>query len=563
MRDLGNMGESVFALWCNQVGLTANSSRIDRTGWDFFIEFPVENDRHISLDMQQAPLECKVQVKATDKQDRKLPIKLSTLERLIKTQMPAFFCFIEFDRGNDPVSAFLVHVGKDIIEKTLQRLREADISEKRDKINKMTLTIHYENPHKLNQLDGVSLKEAILSYVEQGIESYINQKNKLINSLGFEDGNGHIRFNLEGKENFQDFVDVFLGRKSEVSIKQFIVTKKRFGIEEKLPCCISEEGKLSILNPIPFVDGQITIKENLLSAGISLPARMYVLPQELYTILPQEMFRFRIKTEYFDLIIEPFVNKANISFSFDGEKRLELNSLTNEIKFLFMIISSTESLLIDLIFSGFPKLSFRSSSMDLNSRCDHLNFNIAEKLNEELNCLDETKSLCLFFGIDDRVSMTRYEILKSKKLINNMYLILNVANSQLPQDKVLLFESEVKENKEKFFLEENLNNTVCLCFIHTDIGNYRVGFIFSLIGKVKIFAKKYTLISEKVSIDYKIAIPSNQSMDYDSVNQELKLQVDNICNTYLENNYTVIQTFQLSNPREPNFFLLLDETERI
>lgn len=238
------------------------------------------------------------------------------------------------------------------------------------------------------------------------------------------------------------------------------------------------------------------------------------------------MFRFRIKTEYFDLIIEPFVNKANVSFSFDGEKRLELNSLTNEIKFLFMIISSTESLLIDLVFSGFPKLSFRSSSMELNSNCDDLNFNIADKLNEELNCLDETKSLCLFFGIEDRVSMTRYEILKSKQLISDMHLILNAVNSQLPQDKVLLFKSEVKENKEEFFLEANLKNNVCLCLIHTDIGNYRVGFIFSLIGKAKIDDEKYTLISEKVSIDYKIAILSNQSMDYDSVNQELKLQVD-------------------------------------
>ena len=93
--------------------------------------------------MQQAPLECKIQVKATDKQDRKLAIELSTLQRLIKTQMPAFFCFIEFDRGNDPVSAFLVHIGKDLIEKTLQRLRKAEISDRRNKINKMTLTIHY------------------------------------------------------------------------------------------------------------------------------------------------------------------------------------------------------------------------------------------------------------------------------------------------------------------------------------------------------------------------------------------------------------------------------------
>jgi hypothetical protein len=40
MRDLGTMGESTFSLWCSQAGLIPNGSKIDRTGWDFYVEFP-------------------------------------------------------------------------------------------------------------------------------------------------------------------------------------------------------------------------------------------------------------------------------------------------------------------------------------------------------------------------------------------------------------------------------------------------------------------------------------------------------------------------------------------
>lgn len=45
MRDLGLMGESTFSLWCAEVGLIPNGSQIDKTGWDFFVEFPFDSDR--------------------------------------------------------------------------------------------------------------------------------------------------------------------------------------------------------------------------------------------------------------------------------------------------------------------------------------------------------------------------------------------------------------------------------------------------------------------------------------------------------------------------------------
>jgi hypothetical protein len=62
MRDLGSMGEENFKLWCDSVGLIANRSQIDRTGWDFFVEFPLEQIGSIPYDLLPTPIECKVQV---------------------------------------------------------------------------------------------------------------------------------------------------------------------------------------------------------------------------------------------------------------------------------------------------------------------------------------------------------------------------------------------------------------------------------------------------------------------------------------------------------------------
>ncbi|NET70353.1 MAG: hypothetical protein F6K62_04880 [Sphaerospermopsis sp. SIO1G2] len=56
-RDLGALGETEFKRLCNQVGITIHKSEMDRTGWDFFIEFPWMQDNLYPQDILPAPLE--------------------------------------------------------------------------------------------------------------------------------------------------------------------------------------------------------------------------------------------------------------------------------------------------------------------------------------------------------------------------------------------------------------------------------------------------------------------------------------------------------------------------
>mgnify|MGYP000156224688 CR=1 FL=1 len=44
MRDLGTMGETVFENICAQAGIACNGSKIDRTGWDYIVEFEFCNE---------------------------------------------------------------------------------------------------------------------------------------------------------------------------------------------------------------------------------------------------------------------------------------------------------------------------------------------------------------------------------------------------------------------------------------------------------------------------------------------------------------------------------------
>lgn len=163
MRDIGRMGENIFQFWCNSVGLTANGSKVDKRGWDCFVEFPNNSSGVIPRDLVPKPIECKVQVKSTDLKKKGEDIKLSNLESLVKTQMPVFFCFIEFDGTNDPQAAYLVHVGKEVIERTLKRIRKLYSQGEGDRLNKHTMIIKYTDSDRLEQTTGENLKRTIES----------------------------------------------------------------------------------------------------------------------------------------------------------------------------------------------------------------------------------------------------------------------------------------------------------------------------------------------------------------------------------------------------------------
>ena len=127
LRNLGEMGERTLGLWASQVGISANKSDPDKTGWDFFLELPLELDASetvtVPLDKVARSIQCLVQVKSTDRQPKQRQVKLSNWQKMVMSPLPAFFLVLEFDGKDRCQRAYLVHVGAEHIRRVLKRLR--------------------------------------------------------------------------------------------------------------------------------------------------------------------------------------------------------------------------------------------------------------------------------------------------------------------------------------------------------------------------------------------------------------------------------------------------------
>src|SRR5690554_79287 len=96
---IGGVGEAQFKLMCETAGIVANPSLTDAYGWDFNVEFPCSDKHDSSLNpmLIASPIECKVQVKATRTERKKVQVKLSNLKRMALYPLPSFFFFIEYN----------------------------------------------------------------------------------------------------------------------------------------------------------------------------------------------------------------------------------------------------------------------------------------------------------------------------------------------------------------------------------------------------------------------------------------------------------------------------------
>lgn len=350
MRDLGLMGESTFSLWCAEVGLIPNGSQIDKTGWDFFVEFPFNSDLS-PLEIHKPAFECKVQVKATDKNDRKLSITLSNLRRLITAQMPAFFVFIEFDKKEVAQRAYMVHVDNELISKVLKRLHEIEQSDQDNNFNKRTMTIYYDDSNLLETSNGNTLKNCFLRYIGNDISEYISNKKAHLESTGYEDGFAQLTFTTEGEENLKSLIDVSLGIE-EVEIAKFRGVDARFGILSKNPLFNSNGGKLAMPNLKPTAEGKIRFKEDRLSVGLSFECKFYISP--FNQMLPDFLKKMRVEGEFFDLKFNLYTGAASYSFSFGEGIRLEVSKFRNAVKLLNLLSKSGKKVVAELIFDGFP-----------------------------------------------------------------------------------------------------------------------------------------------------------------------------------------------------------------
>lgn len=488
MRDLGVMGESTFTLWCADAGLISNGSQIDKTGWDFFVEFPFSPDLSPNQ-IHKSALECKVQVKATDINNRKISITLSNLRRLITAQMPAFFVFIEFDGKSFAQRAFVVHVDNCLITKVLKRLHELEQSNEESNLNKRTMTIHYDETNLLDEASGDSLKRRFNSYIGGDIEKYIENKKSHLESTGYENGFAQITFVTEGEDNLKSLIDVSLGLESETDISRLKGFDTRFGVLSSKPFVDLDGGKLKMPDIKPTAKGMIRFREKSLSPALSFGAKFYYSP--FNKIMPDDLKKIRVEGDFFDLIFNPCTGAASYSFSFGEGIRMEVSQFRDAIKLLNLLCSSDKKMYAELVFDGFPVIKF-------NVGCKGEEFNFSD----ELRALNSAIKLMLEFDVTETVDISFDEVSRYQSHICQLEQIFLTPHN--------LFKIEYRIEGEGYDLSKE---TACVFFVSAPVGSHVFGVLLVLIGRPNMLDNgKYQLIAKEAIIEEKIISGRDQSI---------------------------------------------------
>lgn len=502
MRNLGQMGENTFSLWCADVGLVANGSQIDITGWDFFVEFPFYNSCD-SYEVHKAAIECKVQVKATDKNDRKLQITLSNLRRLITLQMPAFFVFIEFDGGNTSKRAFVVHVDNTLISNVLERLHKIEQSKDENKLNKRTMTIHYDESNELKNLNGSCLKKALESYIGNDFSKYIKNKINHLKSTGFEDGFGLINFTIDGSDNIKKLINSSLGVKNKIDVSNFKLKHQRFGIENISNFLELDDGKIEIIDVKPNADGKIIFKKDNLSIGLVFNCKIFISP--FNNFLPKELQNIRIEGEFFEFVFNPKTGVSNYSFSFGKGFRCELNKFRSALELLKLLSSINTSVIAELIFDGYPSIQLKLRSLSQEFLFE-----------QELYILECSIKMLSEFNITSYVDISLKEISQYGELIIQFSNIFCYSSNKFKIEFTI-----VEDYKKEFNPKEE---AACIYFVSILIGSVLLGSIIVFTGLAKTKDDlSYELIVKDVYIEKKIAIEASRGINKNDIINELTL----------------------------------------
>ena len=467
MRDLGAMGEDTFSFLCNSVGLIANGSKIDKTGWDFFVEFPENIKKETLADMKPAPLECRIQVKSTDKKDRKVQINLKNMNRLVKAPMPSFICLIKFNKKNDPQTIYLTHIDKNLIERTLKRLRE--LSEKNvSNFNKRKLTVNFSEEDKVKSVSGEALKAAIEKHISKGLSRYIKEKEKIIQEVGFESGWAQINFNVADENPVEKMVDLTLGLVEDVKISNLIGRHSRFGILSQKPFVENKSGRIQLPNLKPDKSCTVKFKDSKYGPGHSFKAKLYSSP--LNKLLPEENVKFRIEWNLFNLVVKPYTGETNFQYSFSD------NAKETSIKELYQFLKLMDSFSRNKYQTWYIEISISDEMPPLTA-----SFNVKDfpKIDVPIDIVSKACNIAQHFQIENKIYVNLYDILKYSQSISAFYDVVLDNNS-------IKFSFEIDSD------EINLSKEIgVISFMKTKIGKYLIGCVLGAVGTARRIEKRY------------------------------------------------------------------------
>lgn len=510
MRKIGRMGERFFGIWCDSVDITANSSEVDETGWDFFIEFPYEPSNSLPRDMLPAPIECRVQVKSTDQGRKKESITVSNLRRFVQAPIPAFFCFIEFDGKNEPQAAYLVHVDRKIIKKTLKRIRELEIKDEGNKLNNHKINICYGDANRLTDTTGESLKRAIEKYIPDTLEKYIEDKNKLLKALGFEDGVYQGKVVVSGDDPIRDIDYLELGIRKQLIVDRFTTYHTRFGIPSNNPYINRENVILSIQSTPKQI--KLRVSKDKFSLGVFFTANVY--SSSLNKLIPERYPKLRIESDFFDCVFE--APEINFLLHIKASERSSLSELKSLLWMLKNLKDLSNSLTVNIVTEGLPLLPvMQIEPNDLNTYLSEININGEVYSWSKTHQIAETAiSICKKLNIsEDDVLISLDELVGFAKDIAFLYQTLQALDTD-PMEARIEFPAEGKKYQQGM-------QAAFLTFVKSIIGDHTIAFWWGLIGSLTLSSNQYIVTGERFLIWRQLVESEDKNINQERIKREL------------------------------------------
>ena len=316
--ELGNRGEAYFELLSSEEpGVVCNPSKRDRTGWDFVLEWP-ESASSLPRDLRRLTPAAFIQVKATSRKSNTVAIKLSNLEKMLKSKSPCFLVLFRFTgKTGQPTECFVMHVWEALLEQTAERLTKED-KVGNEKLHKKSISVKFLPEHRV---ENEELIQRIRSYIDQHGSDYAAVKSRFAYLSGDMSMKAFVRFG--SGVTAKAIAEHSVGLSKNLPVERFQPVSVRFGIEREMPGML-EEGLLTF-EPKPHSKGMLVLKDsNNLAAQDSV---------ELFTSLDlgglaDEDRILRIQGNYLSAITRPYSDKSEtLTFALTPHKQHSLDEI--------------------------------------------------------------------------------------------------------------------------------------------------------------------------------------------------------------------------------------------
>lgn len=505
-RDVGRMGEATFSQWCASEGLPANSSKVDMTGWDFLVEFdfPTAVSSEISM-IHVGAFDCKVQVKATDKNNGSWGIKLSVLKRMVTAPMPCFFLFLEFDGKSVPQRAFLRHVDNDFCVTVLKRLHDEDIAGHSLKLHKKSMVVKYDQSHQLHEASGNALIENMRRGMGLSLEKYVSQKMAHIKSAGFEEGSASMTF-FADEDATRQLIDMSIGLNAKATVSNVEAVGRRFGKKSREPFLKEESLTIELMDVSPSFDGTIKFRQEKLGPYLSFSASIYLSGFNAH--VPKNMRKARIKSDFFDILFNPYTHGGSFTFLAPA-RSMKIQELANGLRVAEMLSNPEKSIYMEIEAAEFSPIKFeiKGSEHDFDYR-------------RPLQVLDASLRILSHLQMYEQPNITWPDVMgHGMKILALNELLMPDTFGFHPSFSLL--EGQIPQEQKP----------LCLLFYSAPIGDVKVGAFVSMTGKLlPTHDDRYMILPETKSTEKIVVRKRGEATDVNAliaIKEELEQRYDN------------------------------------